>query len=58
MKKKDLRTIFGFVAVFLASSSNARARSDFRFEVPNGTAAQCLTCHTSSGDGASWNDFG
>jgi hypothetical protein len=42
----------------LTSSSAALAISSYQFEIPNGDAFSCRTCHESSGGGEGWNDFG
>ncbi len=45
-----------FAALLLATSSAAFPQ--FETKVPNGRSIGCLTCHTHSGGGEGWNDFG
>jgi hypothetical protein len=44
--------------VVLVPSTAAVAVPANQQEIPNGTVFRCLTCHTRSGGGEGWNDFG
>ena len=46
------------VASLLGLSLSAQARTNYPQEIPNGAAFRCLTCHSRSGGGEGWNDFG